>query len=157
MSRLRPFSYRAPVDSAEEAANEAQDDYEKEVMSWSEKTILTRRPTGTQQQLSGKNIEWRRFFDPSYSHEDEDSPLYEINRLVQFRRTRGLYQYLVHWLTFSHRHNTWQAEEDLPFLAVQEFWLDPSRTPTELRERRTYERSKKKNDKVHKVLTSTEN
>ncbi|KAJ3270861.1 hypothetical protein HDU76_011108, partial [Blyttiomyces sp. JEL0837] len=84
ISRLRPYTKRIPLDSAERAADESQDDFETEVRNWENARILSRKPRGLQPTDTGMNRQLMRMLDPTFTEEDITNPELTIEKLKKF-------------------------------------------------------------------------
>ncbi|XP_070535019.1 uncharacterized protein [Ptychodera flava] len=49
----------------------------------------------------------------SVGSESEQAPYYEVEKVVRGRYRNGKLQYLVKWKDYSHKHNTWEDENNL--------------------------------------------
>ena len=127
VGRLRPFTIRIPVDSAEdvmELQSRGTDYLDKELKDWEKRVILKSRPRGKQQTVDGRSVEWLKRFSPDFTDEDITNPLYEIQEVKEVRLYGRRYQYKVKWVGYSNRHNSWQDEWDMPTELVNQFWND---------------------------------
>ena len=144
VSRLRPYTVRVPVDSAEDAAILAGDDYETEIARWKKSKRLTRRPVGDQKIADATDVEWLRRYDDEFDEEDISRPLYEVEKILNagFDEIDRKYKYYIKWKGFSNRHNSWNNEEDLIHTQelVEEYWDSIKKSkPVEYKERKLYE------------------
>ncbi|KAJ3278193.1 hypothetical protein HDU76_009986 [Blyttiomyces sp. JEL0837] len=124
VSRLRPYTTRIPLDSAERAAEEAKDDFATELRNWEQARILKRKPRGLQPTDTGISLQLLKMFDPTFSEEDISNPEMRIEKLKKHWFNGEKYQYFTKWLGWSARYNTWQDEADLHPELVSDYWDD---------------------------------
>ncbi|KAJ3278790.1 hypothetical protein HDU79_001206, partial [Rhizoclosmatium sp. JEL0117] len=123
-SRLRPFTARVPVDSAEDVMKLAGDDFETEYKKWLDDEKLTRRPTHKQQYASGASPWLLAKIDPNFSQEDIDNPKLIIDKILDVKKTVNptSFEYLTSWEMWGRKERHWQREEDMPSEVISDFW-----------------------------------
>ena len=122
VSRLRPYTIRLPVDSAEDAARLAGDDYETEIKKFKTAVRLKKRPLGSQSIADTRDVEWLRRFDDEFDETEIENPSYEIEKIIKAVECGDRYQYLTKWKGFTRRHNSYQDEWDMPEEMINEYW-----------------------------------
>ena len=55
-----------------------------------------------------------------------DSNIYLVKQVKKHRRRNGKLEFLIKWLDFSNRHNTWDPESHLSPAFVQEYFQESS-------------------------------
>ncbi|KAI9326952.1 hypothetical protein BDR26DRAFT_901672 [Obelidium mucronatum] len=106
VGRLRPFTPRKPIDSAEAAVINSHPSFEEELETWKNKALLlTRRPVHSHQPLYTTDPLLRKKLDPDYDPEDEVNPLYEIEKMVSVWREQNMFWYLVKFRNQPVREN----------------------------------------------------
>lgn len=105
-SRLRPFTFRIPVDSAEKAADESGDDFQLEIESWQNARHLKRRPTGLKGTDPRVPVSLLGKRDDEFDEEDITTPRYNIERILKIYFDGEKFQYLTKWEGWSHHYNT---------------------------------------------------
>ena len=121
-SRLRPYTLRTPIDSAEKAAVNAQDNFEEEIKRWESARIHKRRPK--YRFAVGTHPELLRRYDTDYIDYKFEEKDFLVEMLVDFDYDPKtlLYSYHVKWLGFGPHYNQWLDEDDIPKHFVVEFW-----------------------------------
>ncbi|KAJ3162210.1 hypothetical protein HK101_000760, partial [Irineochytrium annulatum] len=113
--RLRPYTERIPVDSAEDAAKLAGDDYDADLQKLKNAEVRTKRPNTPI--AHGINPQLRRQFEDEYDPEKEaEDPEFEIEKLLihGFRSEENSSTYKVRYKHYSAQFDDWHLEKDLP-------------------------------------------
>jgi hypothetical protein len=122
VSRLRPFTIRLPLDSAEEALYKSpSEELNEELANLKDATVLQKTPT-KQKTAFGKSPEWSKKWDPLFVDEDITDPEFVVEKILKFKEVDGKFLYFTKWLGFSHRSNTWQDESDMHPDLIAEYW-----------------------------------
>ncbi|KAI9309881.1 hypothetical protein BDR26DRAFT_996475 [Obelidium mucronatum] len=123
VGRLRPFTPRKPIDSAEAAVINSHPSFEEELETWKNKALLlTRRPVHSHQPLYTTDPLLRKKLDPDYDPEDEVNPLYEIEKMVSVWREQNMFWYLVKFRNQPVRENRVFNDSTLPEETKRIFW-----------------------------------
>jgi hypothetical protein len=144
VGRLRPYTLRLPIDDPDAIGADSSDDFQKELEDLKNSRHVKRRPAGLQRKAVGTHPEWLLRFDDEFDPElEEESPLYVIDKIIKHGFSDDRYQYFTKWEGWSHYHNTWQNEYDMPADVIAEYWSKVQvKAPFEYRERQSYLRRK---------------
>jgi len=121
-ARMRPYTMRLPIDSAERAAATVADDFDAEIKRWEDAHIHQKAPK--YRFAAGTNPELLKRYEAEYlDREFEDQEcLIEMLVGVKYDKATKLYSYNVKWLGFAPHYNQWKEEDEIPKHFVVDFW-----------------------------------